>query len=231
MENKISTGTAILDWLLEGGYEKDVLTTIYGPAGSGKTNICLLCLANIPKDKKAIYIDTEGSFSVTRFKQITDDYENILKRVIFLKPTNFEEQKNCFSELKSFVNEKISLIILDSVAMLYRLELGKSKDVYTVNRELGLQLSLLIEIARKKLIPVLITNQVYADFENKNKVNLVGGDILKYQSKCLIELQKVGSFRKAILRKHRSLPDEKKVFFKIVNSGIEEVEEIKEKNI
>jgi hypothetical protein len=41
------------------------------------------------------------------------------------------------------------------------------------------------EIARKKKIPVLISNQVYADFEDKDKVNLVGGDLLKYGSKCL----------------------------------------------
>ena len=139
-----------MDWLLEGGYEKDVITTIYGPAGSGKSNMCLLCVANSVKNKKTIYIDTEGSFSITRFKQLTDDYEEILKRVIFLKPTNFEEQKNCFEQLKDIVDDKVGLIIFDSVAMLYRLEIGKSKDVYNVNRELGLQLSYLTEIARKK---------------------------------------------------------------------------------
>ena len=104
-----------MDWLLEGGYEKDVITTIYGPAGSGKSNMCLLCVANSVKNKKTIYIDTEGSFSITRFKQLTDDYEEILKRVIFLKPTNFEEQKNCFEQLKDIVDDKVGLIIFDSV--------------------------------------------------------------------------------------------------------------------
>jgi len=57
------------------------------------------------------------------------------------------------------------VIILDGAAMLYRLELAKSKDSYLVNRELGLQLSYLTEIARKKNIPVLVTNQVYADLD------------------------------------------------------------------
>ncbi len=213
-----------MDWLLEGGYEKDVITTIYGPAGSGKSNMCLLCVANSVKNKKTIYIDTEGSFSITRFKQLTDDYEEILKRVIFLKPTNFEEQKNCFEQLKDIVDDKVGLIIFDSVAMLYRLEIGKSKDVYNVNRELGLQLSYLTEIARKKNIPIVITNQVYSDFDNKDKVHLVGGDILRYQSKCLIELQRVENYRRAVLRKHRSLPDGKQVFFRIIDSGIIEVE-------
>ena len=223
-ESKISTGSSVIDWLLEGGYEKDVITTIYGPAGSGKSNMCMVCLAR-NTDKKIIFIDTEGSFSVARLKQLTDEYENVLKNVIVLKPTNFDEQKKVFEKLKTLVSNKIGLIIVDSVAMLYRLETGKTKDIFKVNRALGAQLADLIQIARKFKIPILVTNQVYSDFEDKNKINMVGGDILKYTSKCLIELKKEGNFKKAILRKHRSLPDGKEVLFKIVDSGIEEVEE------
>jgi len=223
-ESKISTGSSVIDWLLEGGYEKDVITTIYGPAGSGKSNMCMVCLAR-NTDKKIIFIDTEGSFSVARLKQLTEEYENVLKNVLVLKPTNFDEQKKVFEKLKTLVSNKIGLIIVDSVAMLYRLETGKTKDIFKVNRALGAQLADLIQIARKFKIPILVTNQVYSDFEDKNKINMVGGDILKYTSKCLIELKKEGNFKKAILRKHRSLPDGKEVLFKIVDSGIEEVEE------
>jgi len=67
----------------------------------------------------------------------------------------------------------------------------------------------------------LVTNQVYSDFEEKNKVNLVGGDILKYGSKCLLELQKTpASNRKIIVRKHRSVPENRFRIFKIVEGGI-----------
>ena len=48
---------------------------------------------------------------------------------------------------------------------------------------------------------------------------MVGGDILRYWSKCLIELQNNNSRRKIILRKHRSLP-EKEMEFIIDNKGI-----------
>jgi DNA repair protein RadB len=59
---------------------------------------------------------------------------------------------------------------------------------------------------------------------------VVGGDILRYSSKCLIELKKVGDGdRIAILRKHRSLPENKVVAFKIVEHGIEQMELPKEK--
>ena len=230
-DSKIRTGTAVMDWLLEGGYEKDVLSCIYGPPGSGKTNLLLLCLAGSSslKDKKIIYIDTEGNFSLSRFKQVCPDHEEVLKRIIFLKPVTFDEQRKAFEKLRRIVTENIGLIVLDSVAMLYRLELGKNKDVYNVNRELGLQLSYLTEIARKKNIPVIVTNQVYADLDAvgvEKSTKMVGGDILRYSSKCLIELHKFANgVRAAVLKKHRSLPDGKEARFRITDEGIEEVED------
>ncbi len=223
MDGKISSGSDFFDKMLSGGYEKGILTTIYGPAGSGKSNLCIMALASFKSEKKIVYIDTEGSFSLERLSQITADYKELLPRIIFFKPTNFEEQKELFSKLKEIVEKDIGLIIFDSVAMLYRLEIGRNKDVYNVNKELGIQLSYLSEIARKKNLPVLITNQVYSDFENKDQIKLVGGDILKYSSKCLMELQKAEQYRLAILRKHRSIADGTSVMFKIVNKGIEEI--------
>lgn len=226
LENRIPTGSKILNEMLDGGYEKDAITTIYGPAGSGKTVLCILCAMNVAKSgKKVIYVDTEGGFSVERLRQICSsirwDYKKVLENIIFLKPTSFEEQKKAFEKLKGLVNDRIGLIVVDTIAMLYRLELGKSEEIHDVNRELGRQIAYLTEIARKNNIPILITNQVYADFDEKDKVNIVGGDILKYGSKCLIELQITpNNNRRAILRKHRSLAEQKEILFKIVEGGI-----------
>ena len=119
------------------------------------------------------------------------------------------------------VNDKIGLIIIDSIAMLYRLSLGKDENIQEINRELSKQISMMTEIARKQNIPILMTNQVYADFDNKDKVHIVGGDILKYGSKCLLELQITpNGNRRMILRKHRSIADEKEIIFKVVEGGI-----------
>ena len=223
---RIPTGSRILDNMLHGGYEKDIITTIYGPAGSGKTNLCLLCAMNTAREgKKVIYIDTENNFSVERFKQIcgsiSQNYAKLLNYIVFLRPASFDEQKKTFEKLKDIVNDKIGLVIFDSVAMLYRLEMGKNEDVYEVNKDLGMQLAYLKEIASKKKIPVLITNQVYSDFEEKDKVNMVGGDILRYASKCLLELQITPSGnRRCIIKKHRSIKENSEITFKIVEGGI-----------
>ena len=225
LNNRTPTGSRILDEMLDNGYEKDAITTIYGPAGAGKTVLCILAAITTARSgKKVVYVDTEGGFSIDRLKQIassiSQNYKEILNDIIFLRPTNFEEQKKSFEKLRDLVNDKIGLIIVDTIAMLYRLELGKSEDIQSVNRELASQISYLTEISRKKNVPILITNQVYTDFDEKDKVNIVGGDILKYGSKCLMELQITpNGNRRAILRKHRSKA-EKEFLFKIVEGGI-----------
>jgi DNA repair protein RadB len=223
----INSGSAVFDKLLNGGYETDIITTIYGPAGSGKTLACLLCAISAARRGKVIYIDTEGGFSVERLKQLTRDYERVLENMFFLKPTTFAEQKKNFEKLKQLVSEKIVLIVVDSISMLYRLELKQEEAIHDVNRELAQQVAYLTEIARKKNIPVVITNQVYANFDDKNKINIVGGDVLRYGSKCLIELQVTpNNKRRAILRKHRSI-SERDILFEIKQEGMIESKESK----
>lgn len=221
---KVSSGVDFLDLFLDGGYDTDIITTIYGPSGSGKTNLCLLAAVRMAESgKKVLFIDTEGGIAVERIRQLSSRYEEVLERIMFLNPVTFEDQKAIFSGLKMLATDGVGLIIVDSISMLYRLELSQAEEVYDVNSALGKQLAQLVEIARTKNISVLITNQVYADFENKDKVKMVGGDLLKYGSKCLLEVQKFNSCRGLILRKHRSLPEGRELKFKIVGRGIEEV--------
>ena len=226
----VSSGNEVLNELCS-GIETDVITTMYGPAGCGKTNFCIMAAVDmINSGKKVIYIDTDGSFSIERFKQIVSarglDPKEILEKMIFFKPVNFAEQKAVFDKLRDGVNDRVGLIIVDSIAMLYRLEIGKSADeVYDINRELGRQLSFLSEISRKQNIPLLVTNQVYSSFEEKNKVNMVGGDILRYSSKCLIELKVFKNAKKAILIRHRSFPQNREVLFRITEEGVEILDE------
>lgn len=221
--DKISTGINFLDQLFSGGYDPDIVTTIYGPSGTGKTNLCLMAAVKvIESGKKVIFIDSEGGICVERIKQISKNYEEVLKKIIFFNPVSFTEQNEIFETLRGMVNEQIGMIIVDSISMLYRLELGKSEEVYEVNAALGRQLAYLVEIARRRKIPVLITNQVYSDFDHREQVKMVGGDLLKYSSKCLIELKKFANCQGLMLRKHRSLPEGLEAKFRMVERGVEE---------
>lgn len=240
-ERKISAGSYDLNKFLFGGYEKDIITCVYGAAGSGKTNLCLLAaVSQAKKNKKVIFIDTEGGFSVERIRQIAgEDYSRVLENIILLKPISFEEQKKAFSKLlEELKSGNVGLIIVDGMTMLYRLELGDAREnkddvdttnekIRNVNRELARQLRVLAEIARTREIPVIVTNQVYQEFlceedflaGKSRDFRMVGGDLLKYWSKCLLELKNEKGKRKLILRKHRSL-GEKELEFEIVNNGI-----------
>ena len=70
MSDRVSTGSALIDDILEGGLEKEVTTTIYGPSGSGKTNVAILAALESAEKGKVIFIDTEGGFSIERAKQL-----------------------------------------------------------------------------------------------------------------------------------------------------------------
>jgi len=234
--NKISTGSFDFNKWLYGGYEKDVITMIAGSPGSGKTNLGILALCSqAKKGNKVIMVDTEGGFSVDRVKQIVgESYKDVLKNILLLKPTSFEEQKKSFINLLGKINkEHVKLIVVDGMAMLYRLELGdaiKSKDemkIKLVNREVARQMRILSEISRKQEIPIIITNQVYGGYLSEEdwkkgverETNIVGGDLFKYWSKCIIELKHNRGKRKAILLKHRSLPL-KEMNFEIKDEGV-----------
>ncbi|PIN75309.1 DNA repair and recombination protein RadB [Candidatus Woesearchaeota archaeon CG10_big_fil_rev_8_21_14_0_10_37_12] len=219
---KVSCGAKIVDDLV-GGLETDAITTIYGPAGAGKTNFALLAAVEIAKSgKKVIFVDTEGGFSVDRLKQIMPDYKRLFDRIMFLNPTTFEEQKQTIEKLKELVNTKIGLIVVDTMTMLYRLERSFKDEEY--NRDLGVQMLQLNEIARKHNIPVLLTSQVYSSFDS-NKVKIVGGDILTYASKCLLEVEQLhNGRRKLTLHKHRSVPSGQQVLFEIYDKGVKKVE-------
>jgi RecA/RadA recombinase len=146
---------------------------------------------------------------------------------------DFSEQEGCFEKLKKYLkNNEIGMIVVDSIVMLYRLEVGianslKNHDrVCEVNSSISKQMRNLVEIVRKRNIPVLVTNQVYSNylsFEDRlngveRDVNVVGGDLFRYWSKCVIELKQKAS-RKAVLLKHRSLPV-REMGFEIKDAGI-----------
>lgn len=223
---KTSSGSEVIDGLLDQGFENSLITTVYGPASSGKTNLCLLTTIQLVKNnKKVVFIDTESNLSVERLKQLTPDFQKVLDNMIIITPDSLEEQEKALRRVKSFINEDIGIIILDSVATPYRLELSESSQKTDVNRVLGKQLDYLLHIAREHKIPVLVTNQVYSAMDDSDNVRMVGGDLLVFASKCLIELKKLKSgIRKAILRRHRSLPEDREVSFRIVEKGFEAVE-------
>lgn len=215
----VSSGAKILDEFLEGGYLTNCITSIYGPDGSGRTLLSIICAINIAKDKKVAYIDADKKFSISRLVQINQD-EDILNNMLFLRPNSFEEQTSLLEKISS-MNE-LGLVVLDSMTEFYRISLGDGLFP-EVNQELSKQMELLRQISKKNKIPVVVINNLSADIDKKKNLKIVGGQIISYGSKCILELKKANKKNRVlILRKHERL-GERELAFRIVESGIEKI--------
>ncbi len=216
---RLATNTP-LDKLLEGGIESDAITNIYGPPGSGKTNIVLsTALSCIASGKKVVYIDTEGSFSFDRFEQMGGK-EDDLKKIIFVNVHDWGEQHRDIGKLEKLPDD-IGLIVVDSMVALYRLEMD-DRNFQAINKQLATQYSILSKITRTRRIPIIITNQIYSKGET---VELTSRTIARYWSKTLVELKRTekDNQRLAIVRKHRSIPEGRSIEFLITKEGMKQV--------
>lgn len=217
---KIPTGFS-LDRILRGGIETKTITQIYGEPAVGKTNLCLQILVNCIKiGKKAVFIDTEGGFSLERLKQIAGEkFRRVVEGTKFYEVTNFEEQNFLIENLEKIVDRNYGLIVVDSFVSLYRI-FSEEEKLSNFNRILSKQLAKLSEISRKKNLAVVVTNQVYS---YDNEIEPVGGNILKYWSKVIMEIKRKGRIREIILRRHKYLPENLSTHFIITERGIFDV--------
>ncbi|MCQ5375208.1 MAG: DNA repair and recombination protein RadB, partial [Methanomassiliicoccales archaeon] len=219
--DRISFGCAALDSMLDGGIETGCLTLIYGEAGTGKTSLCLLLSCNIVKcGKKVAYIDTEG-ISLDRLRQIAGaDFDLVVKNILFSEVHSFDEQEKMVDKAVKMAegNPDIGLIVLDSATMYYRLT--SRQEERSERRSIANQTVKLLSVARKMNIPVLLTSQVYTDVE-KGTYEALGGHALHHNAKVIIRLEKLSpGRRRAVLVKHRHLPEGRTAEFTLTDQGI-----------
>ena len=217
----LSTGSKALDDLLEGGLEGGAITLFFGEAGSGKTNICLQVTSLVAlSGKKVIYIDTEG-VSLERLMQIAgDQYEEVMKNILFFEPQSFDEQEKFVDKAVKLAESslEVGVIILDSATIHYRLT--RNDEERGVRKSLSPQLAKPLAAARSKDIPIILTSQVYTDIE-KGTFEPLGGHVLLHNAKAIIRLDKVGTgARRAVIIKHRHLEEGRKADFKLTKEGV-----------
>jgi DNA repair protein RadB len=205
---------------LGGGIEKGSVTLIYGEAGAGKSNVCMQLARNIAiNGDKVAYIDTEG-LSSERLAQVFKDHEDVMKNLLIFEVHSFQEQSDRIAKIEKLASTgKISMVIIDSLTMFYRL----NHDDNSVRNDFIKQTEILLNMARQYEIAVMATSQVYTNL-NSGGVEFLGGHALHHNAKTIIRLDKRTEGRRvAVIMKHRSLPEGRSAMYRITETGISDV--------
>jgi len=199
---RLLLGIPFLDEFLSECFDSGSITTIYGPAATGKTLLCLLIAKSASKLGKVFYIDSEHDFSVERFKQINKAWQEDLKNIIISKPKSFTEQKKTIFALKP---KGASAVIVDSITRYY------STAGYPI-KDLERQLIIIRKLAKETNIPVILTSRVFTD-PDKKTFHLYGEQVIRTYSKHLLKLEREKNHIVLQYKKEKTL-------FKISSEGI-----------
>jgi DNA repair protein RadB len=228
MMEPIPTGCTAVDELLGGGFERGVVTQLYGPPAAGKTNLALSAAVEVAaRGDGALFIDTEG-LSVDRLEQLasarTDDVDDLASNIIISEVLDFDEQGEAVQDAAEFADQ-VELIVLDSATGFYRIRRSEDEEAGDALRTVARQVTHLLSLARKHDLAVVITNQVFTD-PDSDRARPLGGHTLTHWSGAVLRIERFrGGNRRATLEKHQSKPAGDSARFKIVGDGLESVED------
>ena len=218
--DRITFGCDKLDRILGGGIEQGSVTLFYGEAGTGKTNVCLQIARNVTiSGKRVAYIDTEG-LSYERLGQVFKDHDDAIRNLLIFQVHSFEEQSDRIDKIaKLAASVAISLVVIDSLTMFYRLKYDDPR----CRNDFIRQTEVLLNTARQHDIGILVTSQVYANI-GTGSVEFLGGHPLHHNAKTIVCLEKKDETgrRKAVIMKHRSIPEGRSSLYRITETGIED---------
>ncbi len=232
MIDKIPTGSSCIDKVLNGGITPETITLIYGEAETGKTTFAIQCAANcsIKRNLKTLFVDCDNTFATERLMQITQgEFNKVAEQIILVKPKNFEEQTAVVDQISDFVSKGFGLIVIDTFNSLYRAKISETttKGSFGVNRELNRQMAVLAQIAKTTHIPIIISSQVKAVFDEAFiTVAPVATRVLQFWADFSISLKPTFNQQiiSAVLSQKNRNPQEVTCYLRLDQTGIHDTE-------
>jgi RecA/RadA recombinase len=142
--------------------------------------------------------------------------------ISIVSPRTFPEQSNLISQLGRLCPSDVHLLVFDTIASLYRLELGEFGENIRLNRLLSRQLGEIAAFAKTRELTVVLVNQVHGDVESPDGFSPVAASIVSFWCTAQIRIAKAESMGYREFKIVTTDPGESKVFLaKLGNSGFE----------
>jgi DNA repair protein RadA len=236
----ISLGSKSLDLLLGGaGVYTGAITEFFGQSNSGKTQICHMLSVTVQLDKrqgglagKALYIDTESTFTQGRIGSIAEarglDRSKAVKNIILATPMSSLEQEQYLERSGSIIEEhkNVRLLIVDSVTSLYRAEYVGRTALPERQQRLNRHMKMLRRFSEIYGVAVVVTNQVNEAPNNLTgalyRHKPIGGNVMAHASTYRVMLRCGGDRRVARLIHSPHLP-EYAVDFRLSKRGVSDM--------
>ncbi len=159
--------------------------SIWGDFGVGKTTFALQTAINTVKNNEnVIYIYTKPNLPYEKLMSLSKGSEKVLDGITIIKPMNFEDLNKIVFNLEFLIlknlaqnEDKLKLIIIDSITNLYRLELNqenKEKN-YSLNYKLHQILANLTYLNEIYSIEILIVNELSRKNYNDQFIEVQSG--------------------------------------------------------
>lgn len=202
--DSLSTGVRALDELLNGGLRVWDIYEFAGEFGTGKTQLChqLAVTVQLPPGReglggKAVYIDTEGTFSPRRIAAVAQMFgvSSPLDGLYVVRPLNVDDlEEAVIEDLPSLMRDGVRLMIVDSIIALYRAEFKGREMLAARQQRINYLLDWLKRYARRYSATVAITNQVLSQPVPWGAAIKVpaGGNIVAHASTHRLLMRKTG---------------------------------------
>jgi len=237
---RLTSGSKVIDALLDGGLETQTITEFYGEYGTGKSQIChQLCVnVQLPPERgglngAALYVDSENTFRTERIVQMSKhlglDPVQVAKNIIYAEAYTSDHQMFLLDHADQVIKENnVKLIIVDSLTAHFRSEYIGREMLAPRQQRLNKHMHKLIALARAFNAVAVVTNQVMAkpDVFFGDAVHPIGGHIVGHTSHTRVYLRRAahGPVRIARLVSSPYLPEGEEIF-KVTENGIEDVSE------
>jgi len=150
-----------LDDLLGGGIASGTIIDIFGPGGSGKTQLAMQISLNSLQDGTVLYLDATGEFSRSkRMLQLIKSKNlesSLLDDVIVARMRNVSEQ---LEYVKKISELRPNLVVIDNITDLFVFEYDQTVNMLEKHLRFMEYMHELSLTAINTKVPVIVTNMV-----------------------------------------------------------------------